>query len=271
MGAFLGTLASWVYPFRRRLVLENLKESFPEKNGGEVLAISKEVWRNVGRTAAEFTKIPSLSKSDFGGILEAQGLEHVDRALEAGKGLLFLCSHIGNWEVLGATYTINGRSAAVVARPIKNPYVDRWVNDIRRTHGEDVITHHQILREGIRYLKKNKPVAVLMDHNLYTGGEFVDFLGRPAATTTIISLLSLRLGCPVVPARNIRIGKKLKAVFEPAIWPEETGDRERDVTAMTVRLSRVIEGWVREHPDQWFWLHNRWKRKSEAVPESVLQ
>lgn len=271
IGARLGTFLSWFLRDRRELVLRNLKTSFPEKSDRQIQSLAKSSWQNLGRTAFEFAKIPCLSQKHWKRLVDAEGLEHVDTALAQGKGLLYLCAHYGNWEVLAATHKLSGRQATIVARPLSNPYVDRWVRQIRLNHEGNVITHHQVLKEGIRCLKKNGSLAILADHNLYEGGVFVEFFGRPAATTTILALLSLRLGCPIIAGRNVRVGKKLKAFFEPAIWPVPTGDRQKDIQELTQKLTKIIEGWIREHPEQWFWVHNRWKRQPDFDRSFVFE
>lgn len=249
-GESLGIFISFFFPRRRKLMMENLSIAFPEKTNEQKEKIIRSVWRNIGRVAVEFIRMSSIHAENFRSTFEIHGEDRVRDILSKGKGIILVGFHYGNWEYSGLAGSLLIPITAV-ARPIKNPFVERWVKAKRGMVGMDIILHRDAVRGCLKALKKGRSVGILVDQNLYTGGVFVDFFGRPAATTPLPELLHSRTDSPVMLLYCERAGEKLKLIFEEVEKPT------------TQAISWRIEQIIRRHPEQWFWVHNRWKRQPQ--------
>jgi KDO2-lipid IV(A) lauroyltransferase len=156
------------------------------------------------------------------------------------------------------------KNVTAIARPIKNPLVDQWVFRKRTAGGLNIILHRQAVKAGLRTLRQGGVFGILPDQNLYTGGVFVDFFGRPAATTPLPALLHDRTDAPVILCHCLREGRRFRLTFEAPLRFPEVIDMDRRMVVHTQIVADAIEALIRRHPDQWFWLHNRWKRAAEA-------
>ena len=260
-GEAIGLLAAALVRRRWHLTLDNLRHAFPEESPERLRHLAREAWLNLGRIGAEFVKSAHAPKSEILARCRYENLDLVTKSLRPGRGAIAHLGHFANWELAGLALTAHGIPLAVVGRRIKNPYVDRWVNAVRSRFGALILSHKNPFFPVVRSLKEGRLVGILMDQSLPTGGVFVDFFGRPAATTTLTALLALKLGCPVFKLRLLRRGGEVVARFEgPFEIP--SGLTEGEVAA---RLTADIEAWARERPEDWFWLHNRWKRSGEAA------
>ena len=261
MGEGIGILFSFAMPSRKRLVIKNLTESFPEKSPQEIQQIAKKFWKHLGRVAVEFIRLSDINEKNWEQYYLWEGKEIVDRLKPLGRGVILVSFHFSNWEYLGAGVQFAWPDNLAIARPMKNPYVERWVQ-AKRSSGERKIIHHKnAVRAGLRTLKDNKSLGVFVDQNLYTGGVFVNFFGRPAASTTLPALLRSRTEAPIVMIYIVREGTKFKIILEPPLElpPIEEGtDWLRQHTQI---ITDQIERIIRTQPETWFWIHNRWKRK----------
>ena len=267
-GEKLGVALSWILPRRNRLVVANLERAFPEKTPDEVRRVARGVWKNVGRTAAEFLRAPLVRKDQIG----FKGVDVLEAARAEGKGVVLATMHFGNWEWAAIATGMVCRDATAIARPIKNPFVNRWVLKKRSVSGVGIIYHRQAVRASLKTMKANGVVAILMDQNLYQGGVFVDFFGRPAATTTLPALIHVRTGAPVVLAYLEHTPAGPVMAFEGPIRATEGETQDDRIARLTQDLTTRIEEVIRRRPEQWFWVHDRWKRSAEArdgvsVPE----
>lgn len=247
-----------VVPKRHRLAKENVRHAFPGMIPRRRAQIVRAMWGHLGRVAAEFAKIPQLTSTTVGRYVALVDFHHVDRALALGRGVIFLTAHCGNWELMAQGVVIKGYRVAVVVRPLHHPVVDRLVNGIRAAHGIVVIPHRQAVREGVRRLRQNWTLGILMDQ-AFPGGLPVRFFGRWASTTSIISQLAHRTGAAVIPVHSYRERDKIYAVAEPPVALDTSQAGERAVQADIEQFTQRIEGWVQAHPEQWLWVHNRWK------------
>jgi len=261
LGECLGQVAAWVLPSRRRLILDNLRHAFPDRDEKELRDIAYEVWSNLGRVAAEFVRLSDISRANFRKYFSFEGLEHVNAAKKAGRGIIFITSHLANWEYSGVAVQFLMGDVVAIARPMKNLKVESWVRGKRSVSGLEFVMHRNAVKSSLRALKANKAVGILVDQNLYTGGVFVNFFGRPAATTTLPALLHARTGAPVIVVYARREKSGFKIVFEKPLEFPKTIDKVRDVKIHTQIFTKAIERVVRQQPEQWFWIHNRWKRK----------
>lgn len=231
-------------------------------NRSEAEALARRVFENIGATFAEFIKIPSLDRAFFDNNITVDGFENYIKAKGEGKGVLMLGAHLGNWELLAAAHLIKmGEVASVVYRRTKNPYVSGFIDLLRRSYGLKTLPHRNSVREIMAALKRGEGVGILLDQHAGTKEAIiVDFLGRPAATNFGLALIALKTGVPVVPVFLVREGEGgYRAVYEEPIYLQKSGDSEKDIREATVRFNSVIEKYVRRYPEQWFWVHNRWK------------
>jgi KDO2-lipid IV(A) lauroyltransferase len=248
----------------RRIVQRNLTLAFGKKTDKERTEIARSVFRNLGRVMAEFSFTPRLSEENVSRYVLVEGGENFHRAREKGKGVLFLTAHFGNWEWMAATFPLSFRCPChVVVRPLDNRFLDGIVERLRTCTGNHTIPKQKSMGRMLRLLKEGGVVGVLLDQNVaWQEGIFVNFFGELACTNIGLALLALKTGAPVLPAFNIRQADgRYRMVIEPEIPLIRTGYKNMDVEKNTELFNSVIERYVREYPDHWFWLHQRWKTR----------
>jgi len=248
----------------RRIALRGLTLAFPEKDLKERNAIARSAFRNLARVAAEFFSLPCLNEKNFTRYITFEGLENFQKAYEKEKGILILTAHFGNWEWMAALFPLQSHHPVhVVVRPLDSRFLDSMVEQLRMRTGNQAIPKQKAMGQILRLLKAGEIVGILLDQNMaWQEGVFVDFFGEKACTNTGMALLALKTGTPVLPAFNIRQKDgRYRVVIEPEIPLVRTGDKERDVMENTQRFTQIIERYVRNYPDQWLWLHQRWKTR----------
>ena len=258
-GGFIFSLAGPKMGISRR-ARKNLQESFPGKSRQEIEKIVIGMWENLGRTVAEY---PHLH--DIWPRIEIVGKEHLEAALAAGGPSLFFAGHLANWEILAIGPKRAGIDMNLVYRRPNNPWVD---NLLRYARSSGSVGHIMKGAEGARrifsVLKKGGTVGILADQKLNEGIP-VPFFGRDAMTAPAIAIFALKFGCPLYPSRSERLGgATFRLTFYPPLKTESTGDKEADILRIMTDINRMLESWIRERPEQWLWLHNRWpdeKRK----------
>jgi KDO2-lipid IV(A) lauroyltransferase len=253
----------------RRVADQNLRMALPSLSPTERERVCRGVYRSLGRLLAECARFPRLNRSNIGDILDYQGLEHYRAAVAKGRGVLFLTAHLGAWELGAFGHAANGYPLAVLYRPLDNPLLDGLVNRYRSLSGNKLIDKRESAREILSALARGETVGILADQNtLAEEGVFVDFFGIPASTTSGIAKIALRTGAAVVPAFCVweQQEKKFRIHFRPALELATTGDSARDVQAATAQMAQVIEQFVRKYPDQWLWIHRRWKTRPADEP-----
>ncbi|MBI5882173.1 MAG: lysophospholipid acyltransferase family protein [Elusimicrobia bacterium] len=267
VGAFVGRTAAFFGRRRWAMTVANVAHAFPERSPEEHEAIALEAWENAGRIASEFCRSRHLTKEELLQRVRFENLDLVDKMKAEGRGALHNIGHLGNWEVGGIAFTALGYPLGVVGRVMRNPLLDRWLNETRGRFGESVFAHRNPFFQVVRWLKGGKLTAILIDHNLYQGGIFVPFFGRPAATSTLSGLLSVKLNCPIISTRVRREGSGLVVSFHGPLRPNKDAEPEAEAERLTLEMTREMEGYVRERPGEWLWGHNRWKRTHEAPPQ----
>ena len=270
--AFAIAVAQIVYllHFRLRQVgMRNLAMVFPEKSMAERRQILRGVFTSLGRQLAELCQFPRYSAENIGEVVAYDGLENYERAYVRGKGVLFLTAHFGGWELSAFAHSIHGHWLHVVMRPMDNPYLDRLLQSYRTMHGNKVVPKDDFVRGLLAAMRAGETVGILMDTNMTPPqGVFVDFFGIPACTASGLARIALRTNAAVVPGFTIwdeALGK-YRLRFDPAVELVRTGDLERDIVANTQKFTKVIEEYVRKYPDQWLWVHRRWKTRPEGEP-----
>jgi len=262
-GRGLGRLLSDLDPRHVAVATANLRQAFPHWDAVRRLRTARQVYAHFGQVLLEILWLHGRSRAEVLGLVEVVGREHVEAAFAAGRGVLCVTAHIGNWEMHGLTHGWMFGPISVVARPIDNPDLHRRLCDVRTMGGNAVIDKRHALAQIMRGLKENRAIAILIDQNVQApDGIFVDFFGRGAATTTVAAALAVRTGCALLPSHTV-LGRdgRYRLVYDPVVRWSASGDRRADVARLTQELTTIIEGWIREAPEQWLWLHKRWKTR----------
>ena len=262
-------LVYYLHPRLRRVGLRNLELAFPEKPLAERRRILKGVYTSLGRLLGEFCLFPYYTVRNSAQAVVYQGFENFEEAERRGKGVLFLTAHLGGWEVSSFFHSLHGHPVHIVVRPLDNPYVDDLVTRYRTLHGNSVVSKQDFARGLLAAVRKNESVGILMDTNMTPPqGVFVPFFGIPACTASGLARVALRTGAAVVPGFTIWDSqlRKYRLIFDAPLKLVDTGDPEADAVTNTAMFNRVIEEHVRKRPEQWLWVHRRWKTRPPGEP-----
>jgi KDO2-lipid IV(A) lauroyltransferase len=259
----------FLLPRMRKTAEFNLRLAFPEWSDARRQAVLNGMARNLGRMAAEFARLPGYTAENIENVVVLDGHENFLEGKSRGKGVIYLTGHIGAWELSSYAHALYGFPLHYMARPLDNAPLDAMVNEYRGRSGNKPIYKNEAARMMLKVLKGAGTIGILADQNTMPGeGVFVDFFGTPACTTTGIARVALHTDAAVVPGyaywdENLR---KYRLRFEPPVELVRTGDADRDVRENTQRFTRVIEEIIRKHPEQWVWIHARWKNRPEGQP-----
>lgn len=270
--AFAIGLAQVVYllHFRLRQVgMRNLAMVFPEKSEAERTRILRGVFTSLGRQLAELCQFPKYTAENVDEVVVYDGLENYEQAHARGKGVLFLTAHFGAWELSAFAHSLHGHWLHIVMRPMDNEFLDRLLQRYRTMHGNKTVAKDDFVRGLLAAMKAGETVGILMDTNMTPPqGIFVDFFGIPACTASGLARIALRTDAAVVPGFTIwdPARQKYRLRFDPARALIRTGDLEADIAANTQIFTKVIEDYVRRYPEQWLWVHRRWKTRPEGQP-----
>lgn len=270
--AFAISLARIVYLLHVRLRhvgMRNLAMVFPEKTEAERARILRGEFTSLGRQLAELCRFPKYNAQNVDEVVVYDGLENYERAYARGKGVLFLTAHFGGWELSAFAHSLHGHWVNIVMRPMDNPYLDRMLERYRTMHGNKTVAKDDFVRGLLAAMKAGETVGILMDTNMTPPqGVFVDFFGIPACTASGLARIALRTDSAVVPGFTIwdEAQGKYRLRFDPALELIRTGDQEADIIANTQMFTKVIEDYVRKYPEQWLWVHRRWKTRPEGQP-----
>ena len=257
-------------PKLRRTAEFNLRLAFPDWDASRRNALLHGMVSNLGWMAAEFARFPSYTRENIENVLILDGHENFLAGQRRGKGVLYLTGHIGAWELSSFAHALYGFPLHYMARPLDNARVDALVNRYRCLSGNQPIFKNESARALLKILKDAGTVGILADQNtLPAEGAFVDFFGKPACTTTGIARVALHTDAAVVPGYaywDASIGK-YRLRFEPEVELVRTGDTERDVFVNTQKFAKVLEEIIRKYPEQWVWVHARWKTRPKGEAE----
>jgi KDO2-lipid IV(A) lauroyltransferase len=252
-----------ILPRRRRLVLSQLAACFPDATGDSLKLLARRSLEALADGIAAFARISRLGDGEVDRWVTSEGFEHLRAALAQGRGVITFSAHTGCWEMMAAHLTRTCPGVSMLVRPLDNPKLDALVAGVRRSGGGGVINSHRILKDGLRVLRKNGILGILMDQNFYKGGVFVNFFGRLAATSTLVPILARRTGAVVLPLHNVWRDGKVHVICESPVRLSDHPDPDVAIAEDTQMLTDVVERWVRTDPSQWLWLHNRWKRRPQ--------
>jgi KDO2-lipid IV(A) lauroyltransferase len=260
-GRALGRVYRHLDARRRNLARTNLARAFPEMSPEEVDALSVRVFAHFGGVAAELLHALSHDPADALTRVETKGAAIAKDASASGRGVLFLTAHLGNWEWAALGTGALGISSGVIARPFDNPLLDATFTRLRSSTGNTVIEKRDAARGMLRALRSGGAIGILNDqHARPPDAVTVPFFGRPAATSSALAKLADRTEALIVPAYAIRTAPaRWRLTYEPSLDVRTLSREERGVESLTARLNGILEAMIRRHPEQWLWLHNRWR------------
>ena len=264
VGAGFAAIAFAVRAPLRRAAMFNLSIAFPDWSEGKRREVIRGMIRQVGWMAGEFSQFPRYTRENIERIVVLDGFENFDAARRRGKGVLFLTGHMSAWELAPFAHALYGHPLHFLVRPVANRRVDKLINDYRCRSGNQPIEKNRSARAILKVLADGGTVGILSDHNTtLEEGVFVDFFGVPASTTSGLARIALRTEAAVLPGFISwdMERRKYRLRFQPEVELVRTGDENADVIENTARFTKVIEEYVRTYPDQWLWVHKRWKTR----------
>ena len=222
------------------------------------------MFAHFGALVFELLRFGSLSHDAMKALMDVEGMERIQAAHAQGKGVFFVTGHFGYWEMQAITHPFHSPAIAVMARPLDNPKLHDWLEQLRTMTGNRVIYRQGALRRVLREVSANNGVAILIDQHIHTSEAVtVDYFGRPAATTSAVAALALRTGATVIPVFALPLpGGRYRFIYEHPVEPPPA-DSSDPVREFTQRCTDVLEMYVRRHPELWLWMHRRW-REPEA-------
>ncbi len=260
LGRALGALAAASDRRRRRIARENLAAALPELAARERERVIGACFRHFGAAFCDALSARRLTAPEICARVTWRGFEHLRTAEAAGRGVIVLAAHFGNWEIVPAALAATHGPMAAVGRPVDNPHIDRWVQQMRGRFGNRSLAKRGAVREMFRVLAAGGRLGLLIDQRV-RAEEAIDvpFFGRPALTSPIVARLALKTGAPVLPVAGYHEPRgRYRIELEPPLWPE---GRDDDATTFefTRRCLAGSEATIRRHPEQWLWLHRRWR------------
>jgi Kdo2-lipid IVA lauroyltransferase/acyltransferase len=257
-GAIARTIGPWIGVSRR--ARKNLRMVFPEKSDAEIEVLVREMWDNLGRTAAEYPHLQTMLATYADGRIELRGMEHVERGLARGTSIIFFSGHFGNWEMPTVASRHKGVPLNLVYRPANNEAVEKIFQEGRGGIAESLLPKGpEGARALLQCLRAHRHLGMLLDQKMSDGIE-VPFFGRPAMTAGALASLAQKFDCSVIPVQiERRKGAHFRLTFHPALDIPDSGDRKADAIAVMTRVNQYFEAWIRQNPGQWLWLHRRWQ------------
>lgn len=258
----------WIYGslirYHRQDAINALRDSLPEKSEKERRYILESMYRNLGMNIVEEFRLPHITEEELQRIIRWEGEQNARNVLAAGKGMIVLSAHVGNWDILCTIAPKFDFPATIITKNIKNESLNRFWMESRSRFGLKFVPAHNSYRQCLAALRKNEIVGFILDQNMInTEGIFVDFFGKPACTSPGLAYMAAQSGAAVVPVFIVRGDNGVHTVkMLPAI-PPPPDRKPGTISDYTQRYTKVIESAVREHPDQWIWIHRRWRTKPQ--------
>ena len=243
--------------------MRNLELVYPHPDAKEKAAIADACFMSLARLIASVAHFPGITKANVGEWIHYEGFEHFEDALRRGKGVLFATGHLGNWELSAFAHALLTAPMSIVVRPLDNPLLDEIATRYRSMSGNTILGRKDFLRPVVEALRRNEAVGILIDQNVTADrGVFVDFFGRKACVDAGFARLAARTGAAVIPGFAFwREGEQRHVLkfYEPV-------PMRGDALADTQAVHSVLERAIREAPEQWLWIHRRWKTRPEGEP-----
>ncbi len=260
IGSAIGRAGYLLAARRRRLAIENVRRALG-LDPREARRVARRAFRHFGRVFVECVTLPSYATERAARRFDVEGFEHFLRAHERGRGVIVFSAHFGNWELAAMRQAVAGYPMDFIARPLDNPWLERAFTRWRELAGNRVLGKRGVLRRSLAGLRSGRSLAILIDQNVNAPPRlFLPFLGRPASVTPTLGHLAVRVGPPVVPLVTYAEPRgRYRIVYGPELTVPQEGSMEERVDAVTREALALIEGWIRARPEQWLWLHDRWK------------
>ncbi len=269
VGRLMGFIAYASARNLRRAGKRNLELAFPEKNEFERRQILRSCFASLGRQLGVFSQFSTAASNSMLDLIDLEGLEHLEAARARGRGVILFTGHLGAWELTSLALSLRDHPLSFLVRRIDNPKVEQLV-DVRRTRfGNRTLDKLSAARSMVRILRSGETLGLLLDLNtLPDEAIFVDFFGIPASTGFMVAKLALRTEAPIIPifAPWEEKRKKFTVRVEPPVSIDFSGNEDDDVRKLTAKLSLIVENQIKRYPDQWLWIHKRWKTRPPGEP-----
>lgn len=268
-GRAIGNIG-WALSARyRRITLAGLRQAFGnEKTEEDIYHLAREVFWHFGRVFVEFFWANRASDEKINQLVEID-TSPLDEALKKGRGAILVTAHFGNWELLGRRLVNMGYPISVIARDSDDPTQTRIVNSIREGGGYRVISRGESAGQLLSLLKDNQLLAILPDQNTIDSPVFVPFFGKLASVAPGVGILTVRSGCPIIPGFAVRHKHGWKVNIYPTIEPPTEGDLREKIYRVSQQFTHVIEDQIRQNPEQWLWLHERWRKRPPEEEQAL--
>ena len=265
-GRGVGALAYACLGAQRRLTEEHLRYAYGDSvEPAERRRIARAVFVNLGQTALEWMRLPRTSLETLSRWVTAEGVAHIREALAKGRGAIMVSGHFGNWELMPLYLKSLGFEGGVLARRLRKPEYESFLITMRERKGVTTLARDS-LKDVARVLRANQIIGMMPDQDISSlEGVFIDFFGHPAYTPVGPAALALMTGAPIIPCFLIRDGARYRFVVEPPVAIPPTAGRAEAIAALTQAWSRVVETYIRRYPEQWVWMHRRWKTQPKEA------
>ncbi|MBI5788157.1 MAG: lysophospholipid acyltransferase family protein [Candidatus Schekmanbacteria bacterium] len=274
IGENLALAAFYLLGKERKKTLQSLQLAWKgQKTPQELNKIARLSYQNLGKSFFELISLPRLGAEGIRRIASAEGVENLEAALARGKGVLCVTAHLDNWELLGAYIALCSKHKLyVIARRVNNEGINRALLDVRSQVGVNTILREKgfaAQRLILSTLARNDILGILMDQDTKVDGVFVDFFGQPAYTPKGPVVLAMVTGAAIVPTFIVRQSDNThKICYQPIFELQLSGNKEADILHNTALLTNLIEEQIRKAPEQWIWMHQRWKRRPKESVKS---
>ena len=266
IGAGFGRLAFWLAATERERACEQLQRSLNISDNRCATAIAKRCFENLGKNVVEFLRFPRMDAKALRQAVTFEGASHIEAALARGKGAIILTGHFGNWELLAASISAQVAPLMPIVRELRSARLNALVSSYRAQAGYATIDRDTGLRSALRCLKRNQLLGIVADVDTKVNGVFVDFFGKPAYTPYSPVAIALKTGAAILPSFIIRQPDGThRAIIEPPLALERAAVNEEELVINTQKFTKIIEGYIRRYPEQWIWMHERWKTRSEEM------
>ena len=260
---FLGDFGYDTLKIRRKLVIKNLALTFPEKRTTEISSIARQVYRNQAENIIEMLRLPMIkTTADAARLIDIDARDLLAKTIHQKKGGVLLSAHFGNWELLGLCAGLLTTPITIVVKRLRNREIDEQINAWRTMHGNRIIYTWQALREGLRTLQQGGILTILGDQSDPGGSFFTDFLGRRTSVFLGPAYLALKAKVPLFVGICRRTGDGRYTLDSEEIEMSDLGTTKADAEELVRRYTQVLESYIYKYPEEWFWLHDRWKRSA---------
>lgn len=267
-GRFAGDLGRLLDRRHNAIALANLSHALPDLDRRDREAVVRKCWRHFGEIVLDTLTFHRLGPLSIGRDVHYEGLQHLKEAHALGKGVLLFSGHFGHWELMALMQGHIGLPLSIVARPLDNPRLEKMLATLRGSSGNTLLHKRSAVRAMLRVIRSGGLTALLIDQDARGDGVFAPFFGRPASTTPTLAMLAIRTGAPIVPFLTLPgADGSWKIIYLPVMLADRNAERAGEVQRITADCTAMLEGWIRERPELWLWMHRRWKTRPASAVE----